>query len=70
MPIYLTHYTADGHKVTGPSMQTGHPDLEAAKATMTGEPIHETTRVVVYDNGDGTRLAFSDFPFRIEEITT
>ena len=70
MPIYLTHYTADGHRPTGPSMQTWHSDLSGAKSSMTGEPIHETARVVVYDNGDGTRLAFSDFPFRIEEITT
>ena len=68
--IYLTHYTAHNQRPTGPSMPTGHIGLTAAKASMTGEPAHETARLVTYDNGDGTRLCFSDFPFRLEEVTT
>lgn len=65
--IYITHYTTHDKQPTGHSMPSGFTDLAAARAGMPTAPFKTEARFLIYDNGDGTRLCFSDFPFKLEE---
>lgn len=67
--IYATNYTWPGAEIQGESQPTGFDTLSAAVIFMgrfLGAPLRQSSRLIIYDNGDGTRTALSDYPFHID----
>lgn len=66
MTIFVTPFTASDKQCTGPSVDSGFPDIAGVVATMGDSQIMQSERMVVYGD-DENRVVFSrDVIFRVD----
>lgn len=66
MIIYTTPFKASTLQPTAPSTDSGFTSINQVVELMGPDHVSKRDRVVIY-GGDEDRVAFSDFPFLIDD---